>query len=186
MNKHTTIKLGSALLTALLLSACGTTVPLDNASGKAQVEDRNAVANGAGSSGSSAQSQGAASDKANSSPYAVDGKSPAGLSLVVYFDFDSFSIKPEYSKLIADHAKFLTADSNRKIMLEGHADERGTREYNLALGQERSEAVRRALGVLSTKESQMEAVSFGEEKPAAAGSSEEAWTKNRRVEIKYQ
>ncbi|MEY3953898.1 MAG: hypothetical protein RLZZ397_778, partial [Pseudomonadota bacterium] len=142
--------------------------------------------NGAGSSGSSAQSQGAASDKANSSPYAADGKSPAGLSLVVYFDFDSFSIKPEYSKLIADHAKFLTADSNRKIMLEGHADERGTREYNLALGQERSEAVRRALGVLSTKETQMEAVSFGEEKPAAAGSSEEAWTKNRRVEIKYQ
>lgn len=175
----------SSLLTAMILSACGTTVPLDNAANGAKVEDRNAVANVSPAS-TQGQTQGVGTEKSTANLYAADGKSPAGLSLVVYFDFDSFSIKPEYSKLIADHAKFLGSDSKRKVILEGHADERGSREYNLALGQERSEAVRRALGVLSTKEGQMEAVSFGEEKPASTGANEEAWSKNRRVELKYQ
>lgn len=185
MKVSSNLKLGSALLAALLLTACGTTVPLDTTNASAKVEDRNAVAKVVPSS-TSAQTQSVAADKSVASEYASDGKSPAGLSLVVYFDFDSFSIKSEYAKLIADHAKFMNADGKRKVMLEGHADERGTREYNLALGQERSEAVRRALSVLSVKDAQMEAVSFGEEKPVSSASNEDAWSQNRRVEIKYQ
>ena len=104
----------------------------------------------------------------------------------VYFDFDSYSIKPEYQNLIDAHARFLKANNARRIVVEGHTDERGGREYNLALGQKRSEAVRRALGLLGVPDAQVEAVSFGKEKPASAGSDETAWAQNRRAEIAYR
>jgi peptidoglycan-associated lipoprotein len=87
--------------------------------------------------------------------------------------------------VIEKNAQFLQANKQSKAMLEGHTDERGGREYNLALGQKRAEAVRRALALLGVSESQIEAVSFGKEKPAASGSDESALAKNRRVEIKY-
>ena len=108
------------------------------------------------------------------------------MARVVYFDYDSFIIKPEFQSLIESHARFLKAASGRKIVVEGHTDERGGREYNLALGQKRSEAVRRALGLLGVSDSQVEAVSFGKEKPAAAGSTEAAMAQNRRAEIAYR
>jgi peptidoglycan-associated lipoprotein len=105
---------------------------------------------------------------------------------VVYFDYDSFAIRPEFQSLIEAHAKFIKSDKTRKVVLEGHTDERGGREYNLALGQKRAEAVRRALGLLGVPDGQLEAVSFGKEKPAAVGSTEAAMEKNRRAEISYR
>ena len=105
---------------------------------------------------------------------------------LVYFDFDSFAIRPEFQSVIEDHAKYLRAVKNRKVVIEGHTDERGGREYNLALGQKRSEAVRQALVLLGVADGQLEAVSFGKEKPAVPGSTEAAMEKNRRAEISYR
>jgi peptidoglycan-associated lipoprotein len=105
---------------------------------------------------------------------------------LVYFDYDSFVIKPEFQSLIESHAAFIKSDKSRKVVIEGHTDERGGREYNLALGQKRAEAVRRALGLLGVGDSQIEALSFGKEKPAVQGNDESVWAKNRRAEISYR
>ena len=119
-------------------------------------------------------------------PSASNTMGPANTARIVYFDFDSYVIKPEFSSLIESHARFLKANNARKVVIEGHTDERGGREYNLALGQRRSEAVRRALNLLGVGDSQVEAVSFGKEKPASPGSDETAWAQNRRAEIAYR
>jgi peptidoglycan-associated lipoprotein len=103
---------------------------------------------------------------------------------VVYFDFDSDVVKEEYRPLVDLHAKRLNANKKAALNLEGHTDERGGREYNLALGQRRAEAVAKSLTLLGVGAAQVEAVSFGKERPAVQGSSEEAWAKNRRVELK--
>jgi peptidoglycan-associated lipoprotein len=95
-------------------------------------------------------------------------------------------IKPEYQSVIDSHARFLTANKAKKLAVEGHTDESGGREYNLALGQKRAEAVRRALAVLGVLDAQVEAVSFGEEKPVDAASNEQAYAKNRRAELNYK
>jgi peptidoglycan-associated lipoprotein len=104
----------------------------------------------------------------------------------VYFDYDSFEVRGEYAATLEANARYLKANSSRKIALEGHTDARGGREYNLALGQKRAEAVRRSLSLMGVSESQMEPVSFGEEKPAALGMDEESYAKNRRVELTYR
>lgn len=104
---------------------------------------------------------------------------------VIRFAFDSFEIPSEYLTLVDAHARFLSANPRRKVMLAGHADEQGGREYNLALGQKRAEAVRQRLTFLGVPDRQIEAVSFGEEKPVATGSSEDAYRQNRRAEISY-
>lgn len=124
-------------------------------------------------------------------PVVTDGvegtkEGPQNVARLVYFDFDSYVIKQEFQPLVEAHARFLKANKSRRIAIEGHTDERGGREYNLALGQRRSEAVRRALGLLGVPDNQIEAVSFGKEKPAAPGSDEESWAKNRRAEIVYR
>lgn len=111
---------------------------------------------------------------------------PPGAARVIYFDYDSFVIKPEFQATVEAHARFLSANKARKLVIEGSTDERGGREYNLALGQKRAEAVRRALGLLGATDAQVEAVSFGEEKPAAAGTDEESYSKNRRAEFNYR
>ncbi|MDR7268721.1 peptidoglycan-associated lipoprotein [Pelomonas saccharophila] len=103
---------------------------------------------------------------------------------VVYFDFDSDVVKEEYRPVVDLHAKRLKARPQAALMLEGHTDERGGREYNLALGQRRAEAVAKSLTLLGAGGNQVEAVSFGKERPAVQGSGEEAWAKNRRVELK--
>ncbi|AMO25124.1 peptidoglycan-associated lipoprotein Pal [Ramlibacter solisilvae] len=119
---------------------------------------------------------------------AVEGSKdgPQNVARLIYFDFDSYVVKPEFQSLLDAHAKFMKANPNRRVAIEGHTDDRGGREYNLALGQRRSEAVRRALGLLGVSDNQIEAVSFGKEKPAAPGSDEAAWAKNRRAEIVYR
>jgi peptidoglycan-associated lipoprotein len=119
-------------------------------------------------------------------PRAQTAQGPVGVARIIYFDYDSYTIKPEFQSLIDGHARFLKANPQRRISIEGHTDERGGREYNLALGQKRSEAVRRSLGLLGVTDTQVEAVSFGKEKPAAQGSGEDVWAQNRRAEITYR
>jgi peptidoglycan-associated lipoprotein len=104
---------------------------------------------------------------------------------VIYFDFDKSEIKPEFADVVAAHAHNLTAHPNLKIKLEGNTDERGTREYNIGLGERRAQAVRRALMLQGVAESQLSTVSFGSERPAAEGDDEAAWAQNRRVELVY-
>ncbi len=104
----------------------------------------------------------------------------------IYFDFDSYVVKGEYQSLIQAHARYLNKNTNRRIYIQGNTDERGGREYNLALGQKRAEAVRKAMSLLGVSDSQMEAVSFGKEKPKALGNDEASWAENRRADIVYQ
>ncbi len=104
----------------------------------------------------------------------------------IYFDFDSYVVKDEFRPVVEAHAKYLLSNKTRKLVIQGNADERGTSEYNLALGQKRAEAVRRAFGLLGVPESQVEAVSFGKEKPKATGHDEAAWAENRRADVVYQ
>jgi peptidoglycan-associated lipoprotein len=113
-----------------------------------------------------------------------DSAAPAALPTVVYFDFDSFALLDEAKGIVGDYAKLMGADTSKQFMLEGHTDERGGREYNLALGQKRAESVVRAMAALGVADSRLEAVSFGEERPAIQGGGEQAWSKNRRVEFK--
>ena len=109
---------------------------------------------------------------------------PPGMSRIVYFDFDSFVVRNEARPVIEAHARVLTSDRVRRMVIEGHTDDRGGREYNLALGQKRAEAVLRALVMLGASDAQLEAVSFGKERPAMQGSDEAAWAQNRRAELK--
>jgi len=169
------------LLVAVFVAGCSS-VKLDDV----PVEDKSASAVPAQPGG-----PGGAATESRVAPVAADSASltaagPANVARLVYFDYDSYVIKPEFQATVDAHARFLKANSGRRIALEGHTDERGGREYNLALGQRRAEAVRRALGLLGVADTQMEAVSFGKEKPAVPGSDESAWAKNRRVEIVYR
>jgi len=156
------------------LGACSSGVKLNDV----PVEDKTASAN---ASGNDAQSTVApvVSEKSG-----TVGVAPAGLN-VIYFDYDSFTLKPEARAVLERNAAHLQANKKFKVQLEGHTDDRGGREYNLALGQKRAETVRRALTLLGVSDAQLEAVSFGKEKPADSGSDEAAFAKNRRVEIKY-
>lgn len=104
---------------------------------------------------------------------------------VIYFDFDSSEIRGEGTDIVAAHAKHIAGSGTMRIRLEGHTDERGSREYNIGLGERRSQAVRRALMLQGAADTQLSTVSYGEERPAAAGSDEAAWAQNRRVEIVY-
>lgn len=104
----------------------------------------------------------------------------------IYFDYDSYDVKADYKSVIEAHARYLNAVKTRKVVIQGNTDERGSREYNLALGQKRAESVRRALAAMGVAESQLEAVSFGEEKPKATGSDEAALAENRRADLVYQ
>ena len=107
-------------------------------------------------------------------------------TLVIYFDYDRSSIREEYSQILQAHGAWLAANQGRTVRLEGHADERGTPEYNLALGSRRANAVTQALTALGAGSAQLNAVSFGEERPVAEGADEMAWSQNRRVELVYE
>jgi peptidoglycan-associated lipoprotein len=178
----------AALVTAAALAACSSPVKLDEA---APVESRNADGSAAGTAGTGAaaaggtpQSQVATVDLARQRAAEEAAALLSSLPKTMYFDYDSFVLRDEYKPAIDGYAKLLNAARDRRLTLEGHADERGGREYNLALGQKRAEAVARALELLGVSASQVEAVSFGEERPADPGHDEAAWAKNRRVDIK--
>ncbi|MBA2547396.1 MAG: peptidoglycan-associated lipoprotein Pal [Burkholderiaceae bacterium] len=104
----------------------------------------------------------------------------------VFFDFDSFVVKSEYQPIVQTHGSYLGTNKQRRVTVEGHTDERGGREYNLALGQKRAEAVKQRLLLLGVAETQVETVSFGEEKPRGTGASEDAWAQNRRADLNYR
>lgn len=163
---------------ALLVTACSSPVKLDD---KASVEDRTG-----GTSGQAADPRTVGT--VNSTRSGMDPlNDPQGVlaKRSIYFDLDSYTVKDEFKPVLEAHARFLNANKSRQIVIQGNTDERGGREYNLALGQKRAEAVRRAMTLLGVQESQLEAVSFGKEKPKALGSDEAAWAENRRADIAY-
>ncbi|GAB7127980.1 peptidoglycan-associated lipoprotein Pal [Silvimonas sp. JCM 19000] len=142
----------------------------------------------------------AATDNTNTAPATVDltqGQNKPGYSELtdpnnilsqrrVYFDFDSYVVNDKYNELVQAHAKYLLAHKDAKVILQGNTDSRGTAEYNISLGQKRAEAVKKLMSALGVPDSQIETVSFGKEKPAEPGDTEEAWSRNRRTEIVYQ
>ena len=173
----------SSFVLVASLAACGSNVKLSDV----PVEDRtgqNANPGGAGAGAGGVGNSGVAPVQIAPADTSLAG--PANVAKIIYFDYDSFAIKPEFQSAIEAHAKFLSATKTRRLAIEGHTDERGGREYNLALGQKRAEAVRRALGLLGVGDAQVEAVSFGKEKPAASGMDESAFAKNRRAELNYR
>ena len=165
------------LLGALMLAGCAkkpTTVP--EGAGSTAEQSGTAAGQGEGQIGEGRELPGASGSPTGG---------PAGVAHIIYFDFDRSDIRPEYASLITSHAKYLAGASAVKIRLEGHTDERGSREYNIGLGERRGQAVRRALLLQGVAEAQLSTVSYGEERPAVAGSDEQAYALNRRVEIVY-
>jgi len=181
-----TIRLVLVAALAAFLAACGSSVKLeDEASmrgGPAPIESRDgaggAAAAGAGGRGVEQVSVG------GTDPLA-DPNSPLA-KRSIFFDFDSFVIKDEFRGTVEAHSRYLLGNRGKRVVIQGNTDERGSREYNLALGQKRAEAVRRAMSALGVAETQMEAVSFGEERPRATGTDEASYAENRRADLIYQ
>ncbi len=165
----------------LLLSGCPkrpTTVP----EAPAQAEQ---PADSSATDGMAEGQVGDARDLPGADSGAGGGAGPVGVATVIYFDFDRSEIRPEYAALINSHGRHLAAAGGIRIRLEGHTDERGSREYNIALGERRAQEVRRTLMLQGAGDRQLTTVSYGEERPAAEGSNENAYEKNRRVELVY-
>lgn len=178
---HIATRVGALMMVAVL-GACSSGVKLD----EAPVEDRtSSMATGAAGQGAAGSGVDSRAVSGVEVP-AMDTQQPEAMARIVYFDYDSFEVRGEYAATLEANARYLKANSTRRLALEGHTDERGGREYNLALGQKRAEAVRRSLSLLGVSEAQMEPVSFGEEKPAAVGFDEDSFAKNRRVEFTYR
>ena len=174
-------KLLGGLALVALLAGCASGVKLDDV----PVEDKTATSSGASSSGVGSGDSQASSVAPVVADKSGSGIGPVGTAHVVLFDYDSFVVRADARPVIESHARFLQANKQRKATLEGHTDERGGREYNLALGQKRAEAVVRALKVYGVTDKQAEPVSFGKEKPKAQGHDEAAWAENRRVDLVY-
>jgi peptidoglycan-associated lipoprotein len=172
--------------TFLLFAGCQTT-PEDQAA--AAVEDRRPGAKpGAAKPGTVQPPKVAAVDVTKRGVDSMSALKDPGNILSkrqVFFDFDKFDVKDEYRPLVEAHAKYLRENPGAKMLIQGNADERGSREYNLALGQKRSDNVKKMLMLLGARESQLESVSLGEEKPACADHSEDCWAKNRRGDMLY-
>ena len=145
------------------------------------VEDKTASAAGTQGGGSQSRVAPVVTDSA-----AGTAQGPANVARILYFDYDSYVIKPEFQSLVEAHARFLKANAGRKVNIEGHTDDRGGREYNLALGQRRADAVKQMMQLLGAKSEQVETVSFGEEKPKCSQAEESCWAQNRRGDIAYQ
>jgi peptidoglycan-associated lipoprotein len=188
-------KLFLPALLALILSACSSTGDTP-----ATVEDRTgsmtssgqAAGDGKPAGGTETTGLGDAGVKGSaldgSGSYAGDPRKDPASPLSkrsIYFDFDSFVVKDEFRPALEAHAAYLLSKRDAKVVLQGNTDERGSREYNLALGQKRAEAVRKVLVVLGVSDGQLEAVSFGEEKPRNEADTEEAFAENRRVDVVY-
>lgn len=138
-----------------------------------------------GKSGMSDSSMGAKMGDSGNAMEMKSGQADALSKRVIYFDFDSSDVTSEAREIISAHAQNLSQNANLSVVLEGHADERGTREYNVALGEHRAKAIKQLLVVQGVQASQVQVISFGEERPAATGHDESAWSLNRRVEMLY-
>ena len=165
-----------ALLSALIVGCSSTPIPDEN--GGAPVESR--------SSNSGVTPVTAGGVDANGLPRELTDPKSRLSQRSIYFDLDKYDVKDEYKDLVASHAKYLVANRGFKVLLQGNTDERGSREYNLSLGQKRSDAGKRSLVLLGAKEDQVESVSLGEEKPKNAGHDEASWSENRRADILYK
>ena len=177
---------------ALLAAGCSSGIKLDeNADKGAPIENRGTGTSAASTDsntsglGSRAVSQVDVGTSTGAAPDPLNDPASPLAKRSIYFDFDSFVVKDEYRPTIEAHARYLVANKGRKVVLQGNTDERGSREYNLALGQKRAEAVRKALSALGVPDAQLEAVSFGEEKPKATGQDDAAYAENRRADIAY-
>lgn len=170
-----------AALSAVVLSGCSSTPSGPEQTGAA-VENRAADDNGSASRVATVDNAGGLDAKA-----LADLRDPKNIlsKRSIYFDFDRFDIKTEYKDLVGAHAKFISEHKAAKVLIQGNTDERGSREYNLALGQKRADAVKKGLALLGAKEEQLESVSLGEEKPKSEGHDEAAWAENRRSDILY-
>lgn len=181
-------KILMGLLIAAVLAGCSST-PTKEQDG-ARVEDRVPSAVPPAPPSARPADSGAASRPLDTGKVAVDPLKDPGSILSkrnIYFDYDSSIVKDEFKPMVAAHARYLGLNrSSVRMRIEGNTDERGSREYNLALGQRRADAVKQMMGLLGAAASQIETVSFGEEKPRAQGSDEKAWAENRRADIRYQ
>ena len=176
----TILKSVAALLTVALLAACAgpskSTVD-ENAAGSAGTQTGGAMSSGV--------SEGGAGQGGAMGGSALGGPGASQENRIIYFEYDRFDVKSEYNAVLQAHGKYLSANPTSRVRLEGHADERGSREYNIGLGEKRAQAVRNVLLLQGAVSDQINTVSFGEERPAVTGDDEEAWTLNRRVEIVY-
>jgi peptidoglycan-associated lipoprotein len=163
-----------ALASVAVMAGCASPVKLD----KAEVEKKDVATTT--TTTQPAQGQSTVPTQDLSTQPAI----PATLDRVIYFDFDSYAVKDEFRPIVEAHANLLKQNPTAKEVAEGHTDERGGSEYNLALGQKRAEAVVQQMKVLGVGDSQLEAVSYGKERPAVDGHDEAAWAKNRRVELR--
>ncbi|WP_273595460.1 peptidoglycan-associated lipoprotein Pal [Roseateles koreensis] len=170
-----------SLLAAAALVGCGSAVKLDE---PPPVETRPVDSSSQANAGNAANTKPMGESTVKTVDLGAQLTAAVANQRVVYFDFDSFTVKEDYRGLVEAHAKRLSNDRKVSLNLEGHTDERGGREYNLALGQKRAEAVAKSLTLLGVNGTQVEAVSFGKERPADTGHDEAAWAKNRRVELK--
>jgi peptidoglycan-associated lipoprotein len=189
MNKRHLLHIAILGTAALVLAACGSTPPKDGAG--APIEDR-ALGQSPGSGGPTT----GIAPGGSSSTIDLTNRKPAGgvpteltqgllKERSVFFDFDSDAIREEYRPMMQAHAGYLARNRSAKMLIQGNTDERGSREYNLALGQRRAEAMRKMLTLMGAQDAQIEAVSLGEEKPRKLGSTEEAYRENRRGDILY-
>ena len=174
--KHSMVKYLAISAMVAVLAACSSAVPLND---KPTVESKTGTAPGSGDGRAVPTVTPGAADPLNDPQRVLAKRS-------VYFDYDSYTVKSEYRELVQNHAKYLVANPNRKVVIQGNTDERGGAEYNLALGQRRADAVKTLMLALGVKEGQIETVSFGKEKPKATGSNEAAYAENRRSDIAYQ
>ena len=175
------------LVLGIFITACETTPEQETAPEVVDKTDSTEMTGDAAAdadAGSEAQAFGAAGDQA-SAPQQLDDPDSLLSVRIIYFDYDSSTVLSQFEEIIKAHAAFLQSNPDVVTALEGHADERGSREYNLALGERRAQAVKKQLVVLGASPEQVRTVSYGEERPADPGHDEQAWSLNRRVEFVY-
>ena len=176
MNKI--LKILAMMLTVIALSACSGQETKDS--------DAAAVEEAGSEDGSSAVTTSGVSQLGEINGIPIDQDGSPDFVRTVYFEYDSSEVRSEFIPMINAHGQLLASDGSKRVVLEGHADERGSREYNIALGERRAISVRRLLLASGATSSQIRMVSYGEERPAIEGHNESAWSKNRRVEIRYE
>jgi peptidoglycan-associated lipoprotein len=170
-----------ATLIAVVLVGCQSTPSTDTA---APVEDKSATASQSGTSTSGTSGTGISGTSTSSGNPLRDPNNILS-KRSVYFDFDSYVVRDEFKPLVEAHAKYLQSNRNARMTIQGNADERGSHEYNLALGQRRADAVKRMMTLIGASDGQVETVSFGKEKPRNQGHDEVAWAENRRDDMVY-
>jgi peptidoglycan-associated lipoprotein len=174
-------KLVPTVLACALLAACAGTSKstVDPAAGAGGAGSGGAATGGMGDGG---MGSGSAMGGAGS---ALGGPGASQENRIVYFEYDRFDVKSEYEAVLQAHGRYLSSNPGARVRLEGHADERGSREYNIGLGEKRAQAVKQVLLLQGASADQLATVSYGEERPAVVGSDDEAWSLNRRVELVY-